>query len=68
MVALLAVAMPARAQTGVQGAAPPQPVILDTDIGDDIDDVFALSLALTSPELRVLASPPPGAIPRCEAA
>ena len=29
-------------------------VILDTDIGDDIDDVFALSLVLTSPELHLL--------------
>jgi purine nucleosidase len=31
------------------------PVILDTDIGDDIDDALALALALQSPELRVLA-------------
>ena len=30
------------------------PVILDTDIGDDIDDALALSLALQSPELKVL--------------
>jgi purine nucleosidase len=29
-------------------------VILDTDIGDDIDDAFALALALRSPELRLL--------------
>jgi inosine-uridine nucleoside N-ribohydrolase len=29
-------------------------VILDTDIGDDIDDAFALALALHSPELRLL--------------
>ncbi len=34
---------------------PPVPVILDTDIGDDIDDALALSLALQSPELKVLA-------------
>ncbi len=34
---------------------PPAPVILDTDIGDDIDDALALSLALQSPELNVLA-------------
>lgn len=32
-------------------AAPPIPVILDTDIGDDIDDTWALCLALQSPEL-----------------
>ena len=29
-------------------------VILDTDIGDDIDDAFALALALPSPELKIL--------------
>jgi inosine-uridine nucleoside N-ribohydrolase len=32
----------------------PQLVILDSDIGDDIDDAFALALALRSPELRLL--------------
>jgi inosine-uridine nucleoside N-ribohydrolase len=37
-----------------QSAAEPQLVILDTDIGDDIDDAFALALALRSPELRLL--------------
>ena len=30
------------------------PVIIDTDIGDDIDDAFAIALALKSPELKVL--------------
>jgi len=30
-------------------------VIIDTDIGDDIDDAFALALALHSPELEVKA-------------
>lgn len=35
------------------GAAP-QMVIIDTDIGDDIDDAFALALALKSPELKIL--------------
>jgi inosine-uridine nucleoside N-ribohydrolase len=34
--------------------ANPQLVILDTDIGDDIDDAFALALVLRSPELRLL--------------
>jgi inosine-uridine nucleoside N-ribohydrolase len=28
--------------------------IIDTDIGDDIDDAFALALALKSPELKIL--------------
>ena len=35
-------------------SARPQYVILDTDIGDDIDDAFALGLALQSPEIRLL--------------
>ncbi len=42
------VARPMRAQ------AAPQLVVLDTDIGDDIDDAFALALVLKSPELRLL--------------
>ena len=29
--------------------------IIDTDIGDDIDDAFALALALSSPEIEVKA-------------
>jgi len=37
-----------------QPAAEPQLAILDTDIGDDIDDAFALALALRSPELKLL--------------
>jgi inosine-uridine nucleoside N-ribohydrolase len=32
----------------------PQLTILDTDIGDDIDDAFALALVLRSPELQLL--------------
>jgi inosine-uridine nucleoside N-ribohydrolase len=31
-----------------------QKVILDTDIGDDIDDAYALTLALHSPEFEIL--------------
>ena len=37
-----------------QSAALPQLAILDTDIGDDIDDAFALALVLKSPELKLL--------------
>jgi purine nucleosidase len=33
---------------------PPEKVIIDTDIGDDIDDAFAVALALRSPELQIL--------------
>ncbi|HVC46485.1 MAG TPA: nucleoside hydrolase [Terracidiphilus sp.] len=43
-------AEPAKAETGVK----PQLVVIDTDIGDDIDDAFALALALRSPELKIL--------------
>jgi purine nucleosidase len=32
----------------------PEKVIIDTDIGDDIDDAFAVALAIKSPELQVL--------------
>jgi purine nucleosidase len=35
--------------------AQPIPVVLDTDIGDDIDDALALAAALQSPELDVKA-------------
>jgi len=34
--------------------AVPEKVIIDTDIGDDIDDAFAVALALRSPELQIL--------------
>src|SRR5882724_3854719 len=34
--------------------AVPEKVIIDTDIGDDIDDAFALALALRSPEFQVI--------------
>lgn len=57
MLALAVVAV--RKAGGQQTAAPkasavPQLVIIDTDIGDDIDDAFALALALRSPELKIL--------------
>jgi hypothetical protein len=32
----------------------PQKIILDTDIGGDIDDAFALALALSSPDIELL--------------
>jgi inosine-uridine nucleoside N-ribohydrolase len=34
--------------------ASPEKIIIDTDIGDDIDDAFAVALALRSPEVRVI--------------
>ncbi len=43
------------AQTAhAQRSEPKQLVIIDTDIGDDIDDAFAVGLALQSPEFRIL--------------
>lgn len=42
------------AQAPAPAPSSPQLVILDTDIGDDIDDAFALALILRSPELRLL--------------
>src|SRR5215475_12089907 len=32
----------------------PTKIIIDSDIGDDVDDVFAIGLALTSPEVQIL--------------
>jgi len=43
----------APATTGSQPAMG-QPVIIDTDIGDDIDDAFALTIALQDPRLNVI--------------
>jgi inosine-uridine nucleoside N-ribohydrolase len=41
------------ASSGLAFAAPKAPVILVTDIGTDIDDSWALALALRSPELEL---------------
>lgn len=35
-------------------AQSPQKIIIDTDIGDDVDDAFALALAVKSPEFEIL--------------
>lgn len=42
------------AASGEKAAATPQLVLLDTDIGDDIDDAFALALVLKTPEIQLL--------------
>lgn len=42
------------AASGEKAAAAAQLVLLDTDIGDDIDDAFALALVLKSPEIQLL--------------
>ncbi len=49
--AVLATALPARGAENTPANPAPKPVILDTDIGDDIDDTWALGLLLKSPEL-----------------
>src|SRR5215468_3694664 len=46
-------ASPLSAQ-GARGDKAVNRVILDTDIGDDIDDAFALALALRSPEIELI--------------
>jgi inosine-uridine nucleoside N-ribohydrolase len=48
--ALASAFLPGCSSAGSRG---PQPVILATDIGDDIDDSWALGLLLKSPELSV---------------
>jgi len=48
------------AHSGRAQSVPPQvpaaktKIILDTDIGDDIDDAFALALAMRSPEIEIV--------------
>jgi inosine-uridine nucleoside N-ribohydrolase len=42
------------AAVAVSSPAPAEKVIIDTDIGDDVDDAFAVALALRSPELQIL--------------
>ncbi len=56
LVASIPLSASASAQERASSATPIQQqlVIIDTDIGDDIDDVLALGLALSSSELKVL--------------
>src|SRR5882757_1001565 len=51
--ALVSSAVTGPAQSSAK-SEPPAKIIIDTDIGDDIDDVFAVDLALVSPELKIL--------------
>jgi inosine-uridine nucleoside N-ribohydrolase len=52
-VLLLVFAGPSRADEPASGSKPKIPVILDTDIGGDIDDTWALALLLKSPEFDI---------------
>ena len=60
LLTLFALASPPPAHPQVGPASPQvassahQKIIIDTDIGDDIDDAFAVALALGSPELDIL--------------
>jgi inosine-uridine nucleoside N-ribohydrolase len=42
------------AQSTQAQSSSPEKIIIDTDIGDDIDDAFAVALALRSPEVQIL--------------
>ncbi|HXJ03793.1 MAG TPA: nucleoside hydrolase [Candidatus Acidoferrum sp.] len=44
----------AQREEPAQRSTTPEKVIIDSDIGDDIDDAFAVALALKSPELQIL--------------
>ena len=48
------ISLPACSAQSAPSPALPEKVIIDTDIGDDIDDAFAVALALRSPELQIL--------------
>ena len=53
---LMTMGMAAARRLAAQSApdAGPQKIILDSDVGDDIDDAFALALAESSPKLQLL--------------
>lgn len=51
----MALALPAAGFAGqVKSAEAHEKVIIDTDIGDDVDDAFAVDLMLISPEVQVI--------------
>ena len=52
--ALLASICARPAMVQAQSAQSLEKVIIDTDIGDDVDDAFALALAVKSPEIQIL--------------
>lgn len=51
LVAVLLAALGLAAPAAAQEKPARVPVLLDTDLGDDVDDAFALALVLASPEL-----------------
>lgn len=52
--AMLTLVCPGPTYAAPAPSARPLPVIIDTDVGDDIDDAFALAIALRDPRLNVL--------------
>src|SRR6266496_2459990 len=56
LLTILFVLLSLPAKSWAQNAAPssPEKIIIDTDIGDDVDDAFAIALALHSPQLQIL--------------
>lgn len=54
VLALIAPLGVARAAAGAAPPGAPQKIILDTDIGDDIDDAYALALVASAPDVRLL--------------
>src|SRR5271165_3524786 len=54
VVCLAVCAWPSVNRAQIAPATPAEKVIIDTDIGDDVDDAFALALAVNSPELEIL--------------
>src|SRR3984957_17256465 len=51
---MLLAALSMYSAVGWAQSAAPEKIIIDTDIGDDVDDAFALALAVKSPELEIL--------------
>jgi len=54
VVAMMGASVMAQGQKAAPPANTAEKVIIDTDIGDDIDDAFAIALAVRSPELEIL--------------
>jgi inosine-uridine nucleoside N-ribohydrolase len=50
----LSSSLSAQTETSASRANTPEKIIIDTDIGNDIDDAFAVGLGLRSPEFQIL--------------
>jgi hypothetical protein len=51
---LLSTSLLAQTKNSAPAASSTEKIIIDTDIGTDIDDAFAVGLALRSPEFQIL--------------